>query len=115
MTRLFAGTEFDREPTCEVCGHVDAECVCPPPEKEWPAPETLKPRVVVEKRAKGKKVTAVRGLSADDCDQPKLLSQLQSACGVGGTVKDGVVEVQGDQLAKVKSTLTGLGYRVKSH
>ncbi len=113
MTRLFAGTPFDREPTCEECGKPDAECVCPPPPKEWADPSTQKVRVQVEKRAKGKRATVVMGLSAETTDLPALLSDLQSACGTGGTVKDDQVELQGDQQAKVRAKLDSLGYRVK--
>lgn len=113
MTRLFAGTPFDREPTCETCGKPDAECVCPPPAKEWAEPSTQKVRVQVEKRAKGKRATVVSGLSADTTDLPNLLSTLQTACGTGGTVKDDAVELQGDQMAKVRAKLEALGYRVR--
>lgn len=113
MTRLFAGTPFDREPTCETCGRVDAECVCPPPAKEWADPSTQKVRLQVEKRAKGKRATVLSGLSSETTDLPGLLSVLQGACGTGGTVKEDAIELQGDQLDKMRAKLTSLGYRVK--
>lgn len=113
MTRLFAGTPFDREPTCEVCGRVDAECVCPPPEKEWADPGTQKVQIQVEKRARGKKATVLTGLSAESTNLPELLSKLQAACGTGGTVKDSTIELQGDQQAKIRAKLESLGYRCR--
>lgn len=113
MTRLFAGTPFDREPTCEVCERPDAECVCPPPEKEWADPVTQTVKVRVEKRAKGKRVTVVVGLSQDTTDLAALTSKLQTHCGCGGTNKDDAVELQGDHLAKARAKLTDLGYRVR--
>jgi translation initiation factor 1 len=44
---------------------------------------------------------------------PGLLTQLKSACGAGGTVKDTVVEVQGKHLDRVAEYLRDIGYRVK--
>jgi translation initiation factor 1 len=43
----------------------------------------------------------------------ELGRQLRKACGAGGTVKDDVIEVQGDQRDKVAAELDRLGYRVK--
>ena len=46
-------------------------------------------------------------------DAEDLLRKLKTACGAGGTLKDGELEVQGDQRAKLKALLEGMGYRVK--
>jgi len=70
--------------------------------------------LAVEKRKRGKLMTVVRGLAADDNDLPALLSQLKTHCGAGGTVKDDTIEVQGDHLARLQQKLTELGYRVKN-
>jgi translation initiation factor 1 len=61
----------------------------------------------------GKAVTVVRGLPLDPAALEKLGKQLKAACGSGGTVKDGVVEVQGDHCEKVMTLLKGQGYTVK--
>lgn len=50
---------------------------------------------------KGKGVTVIRGLPLDDAALATVGKQLKAACGSGGTVKDGVVEIQGDHLGKV--------------
>ena len=67
MTRLFAGTPWDRPPTCERCGKLESECSCPPPVVEPvrldPAAQTA--RLRLEKRAKGKVVTVVANLDPD--------------------------------------------------
>jgi translation initiation factor 1 len=42
-----------------------------------------------------------------------LLSQLKAACGAGGTVKDDVLEIQGDHLKRVRGLLAEIGYRVR--
>jgi translation initiation factor 1 len=111
--RLFEGTPWDRPPACERCGKPEAECDCPPlPPRYLPA-EKQTARVQVEKRKAGRMMTVVRGLAADANDLPSLLTQLKNACGAGGTVKDGTLEIQGDQREKVSETLKGIGYRVK--
>src|SRR4051795_10565357 len=100
MQRLFAGTPWDRPPTCESCGKLEAECVCPPiaPEPLRLPPESQTARLQVEKRAKGKVVTVVSGLDPEGNDLSTLASTLKSRCGAGGTVKDGQIELQGDCL-----------------
>jgi translation initiation factor 1 len=69
---------------------------------------------MVEKRKKGKVVTALRGLSAEGNDLPDLLRQFKSACGTGGTIKDDAIELQGDHVRRGGEILAGLGYRVRT-
>jgi translation initiation factor 1 len=59
---------------------------------------------------KGKTVTVVSGLQHDPGTMAKLASGLKQHCGAGGTVKDGTIEVQGDQRDRVVEYLKGLGY-----
>ena len=61
----------------------------------------------------GKSVTLVKGLPVDAEALALLGKQLRTTCGTGGTVKDGVVEVQGDHAATVMAALQKLGYSVK--
>lgn len=113
--RLFAGTPWDRPPRCERCGELESACRCPPlPKHATPRvpPEKQRARVAVEKRARGKLVTVVRGLAAADNDLAALLTQLKSACGAGGTVKEDLLEVQGDHRARIAGLLAEIGYRV---
>jgi translation initiation factor 1 len=111
--RLFEGTKWDRPPRCERCGELEEDCSCPPPPKEFTPPEKQTARLAVEKRKKGKMVTVVRGLSADENDLPALLIRLKTACGAGGTVKDDSLEIQGDHLERVRGLLAELKYRVR--
>ena len=110
--RLFAGTPFDRPPRCERCDQLVEECCCPPicPPQRTPEKQTAKIRV--ERRAKGKVVTVVRGLSEKDNDLNELLGQLKTACGAGGTLKEGELEVQGAHLEQIRALLAKIGYRV---
>ena len=114
--RLFEGTPFDIPPRCDRCGELEADCQCPPPSappREWAAPETQTVNVRVEKRKKGKRVTVIRGLSAETTDLPELLTRLKNHCGAGGAVKDDDVEVQGDHQQRICDALRDLGYKVK--
>ncbi len=115
MGRLFAGTPFDRPPTCERCGQLESACSCPPPaiEPVRIPPDTQTARLRVEKRPKGKVVTAVAGLDPEGNDLADLAARLKSRCGAGGTVKDGVIELQGDHLGAAEAALKAIGYKVR--
>jgi translation initiation factor 1 len=61
----------------------------------------------------GKSVTLVKGLALDAVALALLGKQLRTACGSGGTVKDGVIEIQGDHCELVMETLGKLGHQPK--
>lgn len=111
--RLFEGTPFDRPPRCETCGELEAECKCPPPAVVEIAPEKQTVKLAVENRKKGKQVTAVRGLQLSPKGLADLLTMLKTSCGAGGTIEDGVIEIQGSQVERIRTRLLALGYRVK--
>ena len=115
MGRLFAGTKWDRPPSCERCGRPESECACPPPsvEPERLAPGAQTARVRVEKRPRGKLVTVVAGLDPSGNDLPDLAARLKAKCGSGGTVKDGLIEIQGDHVSAVESALAAIGYNTR--
>ena len=111
--RLFEGTQWDRPPRCEQCGELEEDCTCPPPPRVLTPPEKQTARLAVEKRKKGKVVTVVRGLPAEENDLPTLLGQLKTACGAGGTLKGDLLEIQGNHVERVRDLLASLGYRVR--
>ena len=113
MTRLFAGTPWDRPPTCDRCGRPESECQCPPPATPNVPAQKQTARIAVERRAKGKQVTVIRGLAATDNNLPALLTRLKSACGAGGTVDGDTLEIQGEHGDRLRTLLAELGYRVK--
>ncbi len=113
MTRLFAGTPFDRPPRCETCQELESDCQCPPPPHRWLAADQQTATVRTDKRKGGRVVTLVRELKPDETDYSSLLKSLKDACAAGGAVRDDHLEIQGDHLAKVRDHLASLGYRVK--
>ncbi|MFZ5517168.1 MAG: translation initiation factor [Candidatus Zhuqueibacterota bacterium] len=62
---------------------------------------------------KGKVVTQVIGLQHTTATLEALARQLKQACSSGGTVKDHVIEIQGDKRNLINGKLTALGYRVR--
>ena len=84
------------------------------PEQKVPAkmPVTLKVgRETAGRRGKG--VTTVFDLPLDDDGMRELAALLKQRCGTGGTVKDGRIEIQGDQRERIVAELERLGYKVK--
>ncbi len=61
----------------------------------------------------GKGVTLVKGLVLSEGDLSALAKKLKQTCGSGGTVKDGVIEIQGEHREKIADILRKLGYKIK--
>ena len=68
-------------------------------------------RLRLETRAGARVVTLVLGLPGTDADREETARVLKSACGTGGTVKDGVVELQGDHREAAQAVLAGRGIK----
>ena len=61
----------------------------------------------------GKPVTLVKKLVLSGEDMKELAKKLKQFCGSGGTVKDGVIEIQGEHREKIAEALRKMGYKVK--
>jgi translation initiation factor 1 len=110
-SRLVYSTETGR--TCPDCRQALAQCLCSQAKKAAPAGDGIV-RVSREiKGRKGKGVTLIKGLALDEAALTALAKQLKASCGSGGTVKDGVIEIQGDHIETVMARLTQAGHKVK--
>ena len=108
---LVYSTEGGR--TCPVCRQSLAACRCA---EEARAQLRGDGRVRVSRETAGrggKAVTVVRGLALTDEQISALGRQLRTACGAGGTAKDGVIEIQGDHVERVLDWLIRQGHAAK--
>jgi translation initiation factor 1 len=80
---------------------------------EAPAATNIAIRIRLERRASDRLATTVSGLAGTPAQIAALARELKSACGAGGTVKDGVLELQGDQRDKVEAALRARGLKWK--
>lgn len=107
VARILSGRERQQNPPTE------------PPPLERPTakepatkPVTLKVgRETAGRRGKG--VTTVFDMPLEDDQVRELAALLKQRCGTGGTVKDGRIEIQGDQRERIVAELERLGYKVK--
>ena len=114
MPGLFDGTPLERPVTCERCGQPRERCACPRNSAgEIMLPGSQPARVRRERRG-GKVVTLITGLDPVASDLSGLLKQFRTALGAGGTIKDGVIELQGDHREAVLAYLRELGYPAKT-
>lgn len=96
---------------CPTCRQPVTACRCK--QAAVPAPGGSV-RVSRESKGRGgKTVTVVKGLPLDAMALALLGKQLRTACGSGGTAKDGVIEVQGDHCDTVMAALQKQGYAPK--
>jgi protein-tyrosine phosphatase len=78
--------------------------------------ETSAPVVRLGRETKGRRgrgVTTVSDLPLDEAGLLELAATLKQRCGTGGTVRDGIIEIQGDQRDRLAAVLESMGYRVK--
>jgi translation initiation factor 1 len=108
---LVYSTEHGR--MCPDCGHAVAACTCRR-RKTAAAPGDGIVRISRETSGrKGKGVTLISGLPLQAEALRKLAGQLKQKCGSGGTVKEGIIEIQGDHRDLLMEELKKQGYTVK--
>ena len=61
----------------------------------------------------GKSVTLIKNLILSPADMKALAKKLKAVCGSGGTVKDEIIEIQGEHRQKIAEALEKIGYKVK--
>ncbi|MBL8337463.1 MAG: stress response translation initiation inhibitor YciH [Rhodoferax sp.] len=95
---------------CPRCRQAVAACTCAAAAAAAAVPAPGKVRLTLESKGRGgKAVTLVRGLPLPPDELQRLAQALRGACGCGGTLKDGVVELQGDQRGPATAFLAQRG------
>ncbi|NQY02874.1 MAG: translation initiation factor Sui1 [Halieaceae bacterium] len=109
-SRLVYSTDGGR--LCPQCHRTSTQCACGDQ-----APASLGDGIVrIRRETKGrggKAVSVVEGVPLAGAELKALAKVLKQRCGVGGAVKDGCIEIQGDQRAILKEALEKRGYTVK--
>jgi translation initiation factor 1 len=113
-SRLVFSTETGR--ICSSCQKPVSECACK--KKKLRSQTNIKYDGIIRiqrevKGRKGKTVTTVFGFQLADDELRNLATQLKRRCGTGGSVKDGVIIIQGDHKEALLSELKKQGYKVK--
>lgn len=85
-----------------------------PADDEASLPEKIVAKLRIEKKGRGgKTVTVVDGLPANRPFLEALARDLKRACGTGGAVAEGAVELQGDRRERLREILAAKGFTVK--
>lgn len=109
-SRLVYSTGGD---VCPRCGRSLADCTCASDAGE-PVPKKIVAKLRMERAGRGGKVvTVVDGLPRNEAFLKDLCAELKRACGTGGAVKDGTIELQGERRDRVRELLLRKGHQVK--
>lgn len=112
-TRPVYSTEGGR--VCPECHAPVAQCVCSRQGQTGPAP-SVDGIVRLKRESKGRKgkgVTLITGVPLENEALKTLAKALKQTCGTGGTVKDGIIEIQGEHRETLARELRARGYNVK--
>ena len=114
-SRLVYSTEFGR--ICPSCGKPTSKCICKKKkdnkaQSAYPKDGIVRIRREVKGR-KGKTVTAVFGIPIDEEELQQFAKTLKRRCGTGGSVKEGIIVIQGDHRETLLDEIKKQGYTVK--
>ncbi|SCX75536.1 translation initiation factor Sui1 [Desulfoluna spongiiphila] len=115
-SRLVYSTETGR--LCSSCGKPVKNCACRKKKKGASAGPAVKQDGIVRvmretKGRKGKGMSLVTGVPGSEADLKAVAKELKQLCGTGGSVKNGVIEIQGDHRDKLVEALKARGFSVK--
>ncbi len=101
---------------CPSCGKTITKCTCK--KKKSNPPDNIKIDDIIRiqretKGRKGKAVTAIYGFDPEDANLKQIAARLKSRCGAGGSVKNGIIILQGNHRKTVQAELTEAGFTVK--
>lgn len=109
-SRLVYSSESGR--ICPECSRPVAGCICRKNKGAAAGDGVVRLRRETKGRG-GKTVTVITGIPLDEAGIKAVAAELKRRCGSGGTVSDGVIEIQGDHRELLQAELTRRGYKVK--
>ena len=98
--------------TCPGCGHPVKQCRCSKEKSQQQNDGVVRVSRQTKSR-KGSGVCLITGIPLAEAELKKLAKQLKKKCGSGGTVKNGIIEIQGDQRDILVAALIQLGFKAK--
>jgi len=99
---------------CPSCGWPASDCRCSKAAEEPVSAKLIRCVLRLEKKGRGgKSVTVVADLPRNHAFLAALAAELKRACGTGGTVAEGAVEIQGDQRERLRPLLAAKGWVVR--
>lgn len=110
-SRLVYSSETGR--ICPGCGRPAAACSCGKKSSQ-PAGDGIV-RIRRESKGRGgKTVTVISGIPGTEAALKEVAAGLKKRCGTGGTLKEGIIEIQGDHRELLLAELAARGYKVKA-
>lgn len=97
---------------CPSCQKPIKDCTCKENHSTRASDDIVRIRREVKGR-KGKTVTTIGGVPLTNGEIQNLAAELKKKCGTGGSVKDGVIIIQGDHRARLATELEARGFQVK--
>ena len=113
-SRLIYSTETGR--VCPNCNRPTKKCVCKGKHSKSSTDTKTDGIIRIKRETKGRKgktVTTISGFDKNDGDLKALASTLKNICSTGGSVKDGVIIIQGDHREAAKTELEKQGFKIK--
>ena len=113
-SRLVYSTESGK--ICPTCQQPVSKCICKKKKSKSKANIKLDGIIRVQREVKGRKgkrVTTISGFQLDDDELKDLATQLKRRCATGGSVKDGVIIIQGDHRETLIAELKNRGFKAK--
>jgi translation initiation factor 1 len=113
-SRLVYSTESGK--ICPTCQKPVSKCTCKKKKSKSQPNIKLDGIIRVQREVKGRKgktVTTISGFQLDHDELKDLATQLKRRCGTGGSLKDGVINIQGDHRETLIAELKNRGYKAK--
>ena len=113
-SRLVYSTDSGR--ICPDCGKTAQKCSCKRKKAKPQSNIQFDGFIRISRESKGRKgktVTAISGFQEGADDLKQIAKMLKNQCGTGGSIKDGIIIIQGDHRQTVQSELQKQGFKVK--